>query len=195
MRRGHIHWKISPDGKTISTRADMIIGEAVGKDRNHDIRAECPRTCTGLPATRFSLQPRRQRIDACLDNDDVDLDDQRAGRIAARICGVRQGKAAVLDLIGRQRPALLPVSGLHRLSSMLDRRRPRAMLRACRRVRRAGRSRHQLPRARSSCALRDDKLVEFRAVIDSFDAAEQVLGHPIDYARGRCKHWNLSTTT
>jgi hypothetical protein len=38
---------------------------------------------------------------------------------------------------------------------------------------------------------RDNKLVEFRALIDSFDAAEQMLGHPFDERPPRALRANL----
>jgi ketosteroid isomerase-like protein len=93
-------------------------------------------------------------------------------------CGQRRGKAAVLDLFRRVVPEVIQVTGFEQELLLVDKDRAASYARISGIRREDGRT----VSYRCSHFLRfeDDKVVEFRSVIDSFDAAEQMLGHPID---------------
>jgi ketosteroid isomerase-like protein len=92
-------------------------------------------------------------------------------------CGTHRGKATVLDLIIRVVPSMF------RVISYV----PEAMLVEGERVamlnRRSAQSKADGKvisyRVANFMRFRDDKLVENLSLLDSFDAAEQVLGHPL----------------
>jgi len=93
-------------------------------------------------------------------------------------CGVRQGSAAVLDLIGRQTPAMFHIRRFTPEFMLVDGDRASVLSRMSA-VRRSD-NRNISYRTAQFLRFANEKLVEFLAVIDSFDAVEQVLGHPID---------------
>ena len=94
-----------------------------------------------------------------------------------RFCGVRQGKAAVLDVIGREVPAMLHIRRFAQEMLLIDGDCAAALSRLSA-VRQMD-NRSISYRAAQFMRFRDGKLIEFSGVIDSFDAVEQVLGHPI----------------
>ena len=97
-------------------------------------------------------------------------------------CGVRQGPAAVLDLIGRQTPAMFHLRRFTPDFMLVDGDRASVLARVSA-VRRSD-NRNISYRTAQFLRFVDEKLVEFFAVIDSFNAVEQVLGHAIDVQNG-----------
>jgi ketosteroid isomerase-like protein len=93
-------------------------------------------------------------------------------------CGVRRGKAAVLDLIARVVPAVYRVTNFVREELLVDGERAAALVRVTGIQRGTGASISY--RVAQFMRFRDGQVAEFLAVIDSFDAAEQVLGRPIE---------------
>ena len=116
------------------------------------------------------------RIAAFLD-DDVEW--VGAGPVELlRFCGHRRGKAAVIEFFAHLVPSVLQFKGFE----------PEELLVDGDRAATAGKlSGIQLTTGRMisyRCSqflrFRDGKITSFRALIDSFDAAEQMLGHRID---------------
>jgi ketosteroid isomerase-like protein len=95
-------------------------------------------------------------------------------------CGEWTGKQAVVDAIVRRVPSLLKVSGMEFEEILIDGERAATFTRLT--AIHADTGRTVSYRCAQFLRFRDGKLVEFRALIDSFDAAEQVLGHPINTA-------------
>jgi ketosteroid isomerase-like protein len=92
-------------------------------------------------------------------------------------CGMRRGKAAVLDVITRQFPELFRFRRLSDDALLIDGDRVAKLSRFT-----AGRNdsnRMISYRVAYFLRFRDGKVTEFTAIIDSFDAVEQVLGHAI----------------
>jgi ketosteroid isomerase-like protein len=94
-------------------------------------------------------------------------------------CGTHRGKAAVLDLIGRQVPDVFRVYSFAPESMLVDGDRA-AML--SRQRARTNDGRVLSFRVANFLRFHDGKLIENMPLLDSFDAVEQVLGHPL--ARG-----------
>jgi ketosteroid isomerase-like protein len=92
-------------------------------------------------------------------------------------CGQRHGKQEVIDTIVRLVPTLLQVTGMDIEELLIDDDRAATFIRLSAVHVMTGRTVSY--RSAQFLRFRDGKLIEFRAVIDSFDAAEQVLGHPI----------------
>jgi ketosteroid isomerase-like protein len=106
-----------------------------------------------------------------------------------RFCGTRNGKAATLDMIGRQIsetyevrsfvPTAILVDGewaasINRLTARLD-------------------DRTISYRLAHFLRFRDGKIVEMRAIIDSYDAVSQVLGQEIAIpGRARARNYELA---
>ena len=95
-----------------------------------------------------------------------------------RFCGQRRGKAAVLELFRRTIPEVIHLTGFVQDVLLVDKDRAAS-------YGRLSGVRREDGRTISYCyahflRFAADKVVEFRSVIDSFDAAEQVLGHPFD---------------
>jgi ketosteroid isomerase-like protein len=110
------------------------------------------------------------------------LDDEVTWTISGPVdllhfCGVRKGNAAVLDVIGREVPAVLRIRRFAREMLLIDGDCAAALSRLSA-VRQMD-NRSISYRAAQFMRFRDGKLIEFSGVIDSFDAVEQVLGHPI----------------
>src|SRR5262245_17988641 len=108
-----------------------------------------------------------------------DVDWMVVGPVALfHFCGQRHGKAAVLELFRRDGSETVKVTGFVPDVILVDKDRAAALGRVVGRQRETGRVISY--RCANFTRFEDDKVVEFRSVIDSFDAAEQVLGHPID---------------
>jgi ketosteroid isomerase-like protein len=92
-------------------------------------------------------------------------------------CGTRHGKAAVLDMVGRLLPEFFAVTGLMQESVVIDGDRAATLSRLSGR-RNDGRAiSYRIAQFIRFC---DGKVTDYCSVIDSFDAAEQVLGHRIE---------------
>lgn len=91
--------------------------------------------------------------------------------------GPRRGKAAVFDLYSRILPKLFEFKGFDPREFLIDGDRAAVFGRISAIQRSTGRLISYM------CAhfvrFRDDKVISFASLTDSFDAAEQVLGHPI----------------
>ncbi len=95
-----------------------------------------------------------------------------------RFCGHRRGKAAVLALFAPQFPDAFKVTGFVPETLVIDGDRS-AMLGRLSGVRHDN-GRQISYQLAHFIRFRDEKVIEFRSLIDSFDAAEQLLGHNID---------------
>ncbi len=93
-------------------------------------------------------------------------------------CGEQRGKSAVIDAIVRRVPSLLQVTAMNFEEILIDGERAATFMRLSAVHATSGRTVSY--RCAQFLRFRDGKLVEFRALLDSFDAAEQVLGHAID---------------
>jgi ketosteroid isomerase-like protein len=93
-------------------------------------------------------------------------------------CGHRRGRAAVLKLVDRRAPTTL--DGLAFEPEMLLVDGDRAAMLCTLSAVIATRKRKVSYRVAHFLRFRDGKLIKFRAIMDSFDAAEQILGHAID---------------
>jgi ketosteroid isomerase-like protein len=95
-------------------------------------------------------------------------------------CGLRRGKAAVIDLYQSVIPGVMQVTRFTTDIALVDGDRAATLNRLTGLLR--GGDRTISYRTANFVHFRNDKVVEFRAIIDSFDAAEQMLGHPIELA-------------
>jgi ketosteroid isomerase-like protein len=93
-------------------------------------------------------------------------------------CGERRGKAAVVDLYGRIMPAALRLIAFEPEILLVDGDRCATLVRLTGET--PGGGRVISYRCTQFLQFRDNKVIACRAIIDSFDAAEQFLGHPID---------------
>jgi ketosteroid isomerase-like protein len=93
-------------------------------------------------------------------------------------CGLRRGKAAVLELFETIIPRVVTVTRWTSDIILVDHDRAASFNRMTGLQCETGRTMSY--RVAHFLRFRDDKLIEFRSVLDSFDAAEQMLGHPID---------------
>jgi ketosteroid isomerase-like protein len=92
-------------------------------------------------------------------------------------CGARHGKTAVLDMVGRLLPEFFAVTGLVQDSVVIDGDRAAILSRMSGR-RNDGRAISY--RVAQFIRFAGGKITDYCSVIDSFDAAEQVLGHRIE---------------
>jgi ketosteroid isomerase-like protein len=92
-------------------------------------------------------------------------------------CGTRHGKAAVLDMIGRLLPEFFAATGLVQDSVVIEGDRAAVLSRMSGR-RHDGRAISY--RVAQFIRFGNGKVTDYCSVIDSFDAAEQVLGHRIE---------------
>lgn len=94
-----------------------------------------------------------------------------------QFCGQRRGKAEVLDTLVRVMPSIMHVTKVELDSLLIERDRAATFSRLTGILTGNGRtiSYHQA----QFLLFRDGRIVEYRAIIDSFDAAEQMIGHPI----------------
>lgn len=104
-------------------------------------------------------------------------------------CGQHRGKNAVVDTIVRLGPSVLRVKSMELEEVLVDGNRAATFMRIIAIHGSTGRTVSY--RGAQFLRFSENKLVEFRAVIDSFDAAEQILGHPIDAAPRRALGSNL----
>jgi ketosteroid isomerase-like protein len=95
-----------------------------------------------------------------------------------RFCGHRRGKAAVLALFAAQLPDAFKITGFSPDTLVIDGDRA-AMLGRLSGIRRDS-GRKISYQVAHFVRFQSNKVVEFRSLIDSFDAAEQMLGHSID---------------
>jgi ketosteroid isomerase-like protein len=117
------------------------------------------------------------RIEAFLD-DDVDWMISGPVDVLA-FCGQHRGKAAVTELFDRRFP--LKNTGFEPQALLVDGDRA-ALLFVLSGV--AGEHKRKISyRVAHFMRFRDDRVIEFRSIIDSFDAAEQVLGHAINVSQ------------
>ncbi len=128
-------------------------------------------------------------FDACVSRDPARiaayLDDNVDWSIAGPVdlllfCGQRFGKSAVLDVMLRLGPSLLEITTMDIEEVLIDGDRAATFMRLSGVLASTGRTVSY--RCAQFLRFRDRKLIEFRALIDSFDAAEQVLGRPIEVA-------------
>ena len=94
-----------------------------------------------------------------------------------RFCGIHRGKAAVLDLIKLQVPAVLRVFSFVPDAILIDGDQVAMLSRQS--SRRAVDGRVISYRVANFMRFRDGKVVQNLSLLDSFDAVEQVLGHPL----------------
>jgi len=92
-------------------------------------------------------------------------------------CGKRRGKAAVLDLMRRVVPEVFTIYNFVIDTMVIDGDRVATFNRLSARL--GGDGRVISYRLAHFMRFRDGKVVENLSLIDSFDAAEQVLGHPL----------------
>jgi ketosteroid isomerase-like protein len=96
-------------------------------------------------------------------------------------CGQRRGKTSVLEIFDRLIPETFEITGFEPQSLLIDGDRV-AMMSVLSAVTQEH-SRKISYRVAHFMRFRNDKVVEFCSIIDSFDAAEQVLGHSIDVSQ------------
>jgi ketosteroid isomerase-like protein len=92
-------------------------------------------------------------------------------------CGAHRGKPAVIDLIGRQVPAVLRTFSFVPDAILVDG--DRAAMLSRQAARHAADGRTISYRVANFMRFRGGKLVENLSLIDTFDAVEQVLGRPL----------------
>jgi ketosteroid isomerase-like protein len=97
-------------------------------------------------------------------------------------CGQRSGKAVVLKLLDRDIPALLEKRRLIPSAMLVDG--DRAAVFGKLAASRGDISRKISYRIAQFVRFRDEKVVEYMSIIDSFDAVEQVLGHQLTVPGG-----------
>lgn len=93
-------------------------------------------------------------------------------------CGTHRGKAAVIDIMARQAPKVLRKVHLVRDKFLIDGNRGAALTRLTAQVTADGRTASY--RVANFFRFEGRKLIENTSLLDSFDAAEQVLGFHID---------------
>ena len=96
-------------------------------------------------------------------------------------CGERRGKEAVLDAMVRLVPSLLKVVGTEWEEMLIDGDRAATVSRVTAFA--PGSDRVISYRQAQFFRFRDNKIFHYRAIMDSFDAAEQLLGHAIDLSQ------------
>ena len=92
-------------------------------------------------------------------------------------CGTHRGKAAAIDLVDRIIPGLFSVVSVARSSILLDTDRVATLNRLT--IRRHADDRVISFRLAHFMRFADDKVVSILSLLDSFDAVEQMLGHPL----------------
>lgn len=98
-------------------------------------------------------------------------------------CGTHRGKSAVLDLIKRQIPLVLRTFSFVPDAVLIDGDRIAMLHRQS--AKRATDGRVISYRVANFMRFRDGKVVENLSLLDTFDAVEQVLGHPLAAQDGR----------
>ena len=92
-------------------------------------------------------------------------------------CGTWYGKAAVIELIGRRVPSVIQVFSFVPQSLLVEGDQLAMLNRLT--ARRADDGRVISYRVANFMRFQDDKVIENLSLLDSFDAVEQVLGHPL----------------
>ena len=92
-------------------------------------------------------------------------------------CGIRHGKAAVLDMVGRLFPEVFRIFSLVPDAILVDGDQAAILSRLSGQ---SGDDRVISYRLAHFVRFRAGKIIRNRSLIDSFDAVEQVLGHPLD---------------
>lgn len=92
-------------------------------------------------------------------------------------CGTRRGKAAVMDIIERLVPGVFRVFSFVSDQMLIDGERVATLNRLA--ARRTDDGRVISYRLAHFLRFRDGKVIETVSLIDSYDAVEQVLGHPL----------------
>ncbi len=100
---------------------------------------------------------------------------------ALRYCGRRCGKAAVFDLFNRLMPQVFDKRRFDSEAMLIDGDRAAILSKLTATKRDDGRVVSY--RLAQFARFRDQKVIECRAVIDSFDAVEQLIGHRIDLSQ------------
>ena len=125
---------------------------------------------------RATVSRDPERMAQCLDDDviwtlggPVDL---------LPFCGQKRGKRAVIDTVVRLTPQLMRLTGMDIEELLIDGDRAAAIIRVSAIHTATGRTVSY--RNAHFLRFRNGKLIELRALLDTFDAAEQVLGHPIN---------------
>lgn len=126
---------------------------------------------------RARMSRQAERIEPFLDQD---VDWLLTGPIELlSFCGQRRGKAEVLDCLVRVQPSIMKVLKVDMGALLIDGDRAASFSRLTAIQLSTGRTisynQAQLLRFRNS------KIVEYRGIIDSFNAAEQMIGHPIEF--------------
>jgi ketosteroid isomerase-like protein len=98
-------------------------------------------------------------------------------------CGTHYGKAAVLDLIGRLVPDVFRVFSFVPDAMLVDGDQAAMLNRQL--AKRSDDGRVISFRVANFIRFRDGKVVENLSLLDSFDAVEQVLGHPLAARKGQ----------
>lgn len=98
-------------------------------------------------------------------------------------CGKHCGKADVLDLIGRRVPAVLRVFSFVPDAKLIEG--DQAAILSRQTARHTGDGRVISYRVANFMRFRDGKLFDNLSLLDSFDAAEQVLGYPLAMHHGQ----------
>ena len=93
-------------------------------------------------------------------------------------CGLRRGKAAVIDLADRVVPSVYRVVSFQQDSVLVDGDRVATLNRMS--GRRCADGRSISYRLAHFIRFSDGKVIENISLLDSFDAAEQMLGHPLE---------------
>jgi ketosteroid isomerase-like protein len=104
-------------------------------------------------------------------------------------CGTHRGKALVLDLIKRQVPDVLRVFSFVPDAILVDG--DRAAMLSRQSSKRTEDGRVISYRVANFIRFRDGKVIENLSLLDSFDAVEQVLGHPLMAGDGRSASGNV----
>lgn len=98
-------------------------------------------------------------------------------------CGERRGKDLVIKLLSRDIPALLSQRRFLPTAMLIDGDRAAILGRLMATIRDGGRSISY--RIAHFMKFRDNKIVEYISIIDSFDAVEQMVGHSLDVSGAR----------
>jgi ketosteroid isomerase-like protein len=93
-------------------------------------------------------------------------------------CGTHRGKAAVIDLIKRQIPLVLQTHSFASEAVVVEG--DQAAMLSRQSWRRTADDRAVSYRVANFVRFRDGKVIENISLIDTFDAVEQIIGHPLD---------------
>jgi ketosteroid isomerase-like protein len=104
-------------------------------------------------------------------------------------CGTRRGKAVVIDMMRRQVPQVFEIASFVTDTMLVEGDRAATFNRLSARL--GGDGRTISYRLAHFMRFRDGKVIENLSLIDSLDAAEQVLGHPLTQECDRAENDNL----